>query len=39
MNIGSLIKKEINERDEGHTKWIMVKDLFTKGDAVPEMGS
>ena len=37
--MGSLIKKEINDRGEGHTKWRMVKDLFTKGDAVPEVRS
>ena len=37
--MGSLIKKEINKRGEEHTKWRMVKDLFTKGDAVPEVRS
>ena len=35
--MGSLIKKEIQERGEGHTKWRMVRDLFSKGDAVPEV--
>ena len=37
--MGSLIKNEINNMGEGHTKWRMVKDLFTKGDAVPEVCS
>lgn len=37
VNMGRLIKEEISKRGEGHTKWRMVRDLYSKGDAIPEV--
>ncbi|KAH3798939.1 hypothetical protein DPMN_152543 [Dreissena polymorpha] len=36
LNMGSLIKSEIQRRGEAHTKWKLTKDLMSRGEPAPE---